>query len=289
VTGQSSAAAPYSPIGALDRIDPATVLTAVASVRDGRIHDLGLDLGEHVPQGNPGAFVPFSLTWRTTPEGCGHAGSDFAYAAEAIIGTPHVGTHIDGLAHVVSKGLHLRRLPGQRGSARPRLHRARHGDRPADRGPRRRPRRRRAQGPGRPADGYEITVADLRASLDRAGERVRRGDVVLVRTGKVREYYTDAAAYQAGQPGVGVDAAVWLYEQGMAVLGTDTTGSEPLPFADPNRTTHSAMLVDRGVHLLENLDLDAVAAEGVRSGLFVCLPLRITGATGSWVRPILMT
>jgi kynurenine formamidase len=97
------------------------------------------------------------------------------------------------------------------------------------------------------------------------------------------------AAYQAGQPGVGVDAAVWLYEQGMAVLGTDTTGSEPLPFADANRTTHAAMLVDRGVHLLENLDLDAVSAQAISRGLFVCLPLRITGATGSWVRPVLIT
>jgi kynurenine formamidase len=46
--------------------------------------------------------------------------------------------------------------------------------------------------------------------------------------------------------------------------------------------------VDRGVHLIENLFLDRAAAEGVREGLFVCLPIKITGATASWVRPVLV-
>jgi kynurenine formamidase len=48
------------------------------------------------------------------------------------------------------------------------------------------------------------------------------------------------------------------------------------------------MLVDRGVHLLENLYLEDAARDGVTEGLFVNLPLRITGATGSWIRPILV-
>lgn len=72
----------------------------------------------------------------------------------------------------------------------------------------------------------------------------------------------------------------------MAVLGADSTGIEPLPFPDPARTTHRAMLVERGVHLVENLYLDELAADGVAEALFVCLPLKITGATGSWVRPV---
>jgi hypothetical protein len=67
---------------------------------------------------------------------------------------------------------------------------------------------------------------------------------------------------------------------------TDTTGTEPLPFADPAATTHRAMLVDRGVHLLENLYLEDLATDGISEGLFVCLPLKITGATGSLVRPL---
>jgi kynurenine formamidase len=74
----------------------------------------------------------------------------------------------------------------------------------------------------------------------------------------------------------------------MAVLGTDTTGTEPLPFDDPAVTTHAAMLVESGVHLIENLNLEEVASEGICEGLFIALPLKITGATGSWLRPILL-
>jgi kynurenine formamidase len=136
-------------------------------------------------------------------------------------------------------------------------------------------------------DGYEITVDDLRETLVRSGEAVRPGDAVLVRTGKM-EHWSDEAAFQAGEPGVGREASIWLYEQGMAVLGTDTTGTEPLPFKNITSTTHGAMLIERGVHLIENLSLDEAAADKVTAGLFVALPLKITGATGSWLRPVLV-
>ena len=68
----------------------------------------------------------------------------------------------------------------------------------------------------------------------------------------------------------------------------DVPAEMPLPFADAAATTHRAMLVERGVHLLENLYLEDAARDGVTEGLFVNLPLRITGATGSWIRPIIV-
>lgn len=274
---------------ALSRIGPAELLAALRLAKDGRVFDLGLELGEHVPQGVPGDFVPFSLTWRTTPEGRARDGHAHQFAAEAITGTLHVSTHIDGLAHIAAEGkifggYDVTEVRSDRGftvggmeQVPPILTRGlvldiagRHGV------------------PALP-DGYEVTTEDIRAALGDAGLAIRPGDVVCVRTGKVREFYTDAAAYQRGQPGVGADAAIWMYEAGMAVLGTDTTGTEPLPFLDEHRTTHRVMLVDRGVHLIENLSLDEAAAAGVTEGLFVCLPLRITGATGSWVRPVLIS
>ncbi len=92
----------------------------------------------------------------------------------------------------------------------------------------------------------------------------------MVRTGKIHDW-GNPAAFQAAEPGVGRDAAIWLYEAGMSVLATDTTGTEPLPFADPAATTHRAMLVDRGVHLLENLYLEDLARDRVTEGLFVNL------------------
>lgn len=273
---------------ALDTMGNDALLRGLQLVSRGRIYDLGLELGEHVPQGAPGAFVPFSLSWRTTPEGCARDGHAHQFSAETVIGALHVGTHIDGLAHIASEG----RIFGDHAVADVRTDRGFlvhgmetvrpivtrgvildiAGNREVEALP----------------DGYEITVEDVRDAMDRSSIDLSPGDVVCVRTGKIREYYTDASAYQRAQPGVGPAAAIWLHERGMAVLATDTTGTEPLPFPDESRTTHKAMLVERGVHLVENLFLDEAASDGVSQGLFVCLPLRITGATGSWVRPILI-
>ena len=136
-------------------------------------------------------------------------------------------------------------------------------------------------------DRYEITVDDLKGAITAAEIQLKVGDVVLVRTGKIRDFFNVPAAFQAAQPGIGVDAAVWLTDDlGAAVLRTDTTGTELLPFVDDSHTAHRVMLVDRGVHLLEDVVLDEMAAEGVAEAIFVCTPLKITGASGSWVRPI---
>src|SRR5207237_8719309 len=64
-------------------------------------------------------------------------------------------------------------------------------------------------------DGYEVTVEDARRCLERAKLTVEQGDVVLVRTGKIQQYGHDNQAFQAGEPGPGVDAARWLHEHGM--------------------------------------------------------------------------
>ena len=70
----------------------------------------------------------------------------------------------------------------------------------------------------------------------------------------------------------------------MALLGTDTGGTEC--FGDVARTTHAALLVERGVLILEVLDLEDLAWDDVTEFLFICLPLKFTGAIGSWVRPV---
>jgi kynurenine formamidase len=271
-------------VGALARIGRAQRLQALALVEEGRVYDLGLDINERMPMGPPHAFVPFSRRFSATAS----ASEPFEYAAEAIEATPHTSTHIDALVHVQEKGA----IYGGALEAETRTDAgfSRHG---AETIP---PILGRAvlidvaalKGVEALEDGYEIGVGDLREALERAGLAVEQGDVVLVRTGKLREFWSAPAAFHERQPGVGVEAAEWLFDAGMAVLGTDTAGTEPMPIADRDRVTHVAMLVRRGVHLIENVALDEPCRDGVTVGLFVCLPLRITGATGSWVRPVLV-
>jgi kynurenine formamidase len=135
-------------------------------------------------------------------------------------------------------------------------------------------------------DLFEITVDHVRQTLEREQVEVRRGDAVLVRTGKMADYHGDGGTYFAAGPGIGVEAALWLFERGMAVLGSDTSATEPYPFPDPDNTVHRAMLVERGVFLAEILWLDELAGASAYEFLFVCLPLKFRGGTGSWVRPV---
>jgi kynurenine formamidase len=114
---------------------------------------------------------------------------------------------------------------------------------------------------------------------------IESGDAILIRTGKMRQY-DDPAAFEAGQPGLGVDAAIWLYEQGMAVLAADNTSVEPQPVVNWARNLHVEMLYRRGIHLLEWIDLEPLRAADVVTFCFMCSPLKLAGATGSWVRPI---
>lgn len=273
-------------IGALNRIDDTVVKAALqhAGAGPGRVFDLGLEINAAIPH-NPD-FVRFAKAFTHTPEGTG-AASPFQFSAEMISGTLHTSTHIDAFIHVQKDG----RIYGGHDAARSRddggwkrsgietvppiVGRAICIDVPGSKGLDRLP------------DRYEIGIADLEGALSRSDLSIQSGDIVLVRTGKILDF-GDEAAFQAAEPGVGREAAIWLYDQGMAVLGTDTTGTEPLPFRDPTETTHVAMLVERGVHLIENLYLEDVVREHVGQGLFVATPLKITGATGSWVRPVLI-
>jgi kynurenine formamidase len=49
---------------------------------------------------------------------------------------------------------------------------------------------------------------------------------------------------------------------------------------------HPILLVKHGIHILENINLEELAASRIFEFLFVCLPLKLVGATGSPVRPI---
>jgi len=269
-------------IGALSRITSESVRSALRLPYLGRVYDLGLEINEDVP---PGPATPFSMAFRVTPEGTS-ADGPLRFAAEIIVGNLHMSSHIDALAHVQVDG----RIYGGDLASKWRDDRGwkKHGIETVP------PILGRClildiaglKGVAALPDGYEITVDDVQDACETGSVEVQPGDIVLVRTGKIHEFFANSETYQIAEPGVGSRAAIWLYDRGMAVLGTDTTGTEPQPLKDVANTTHSAMLVDRGVHLIENLYLEEIVADGVMEALFVCLPLKITGATGSWVRPV---
>ena len=49
---------------------------------------------------------------------------------------------------------------------------------------------------------------------------------------------------------------------------------------------HAHFLVEKGIHIMEALNLEATAGDGVTRFLFIAIPLKIEGGTGSPIRPI---
>lgn len=270
------------------RLGPAQALAALRLPQEGRVFDLGTELATGMPVGPIEAFGGFRITPYRTPRCVSRPdeASGFDFSMDLIQGSPHVGSHFDALAHIQSFGKvfggeDAASVYGDFGwqangieTVPPVISRGVLLDVPAllemDRLP----------------DLFEVTIDHVERCLERQRVEIEPGDVVLVRTGKMADYHGDGSLYFSAGPGVGVEAAVWLDGRGIVALGTDTSATEPFPFPDENDTVHRALLVERGVYLIEILQLDELAAAEIYEFLFLCLPLKFKGATGSWVRPV---
>jgi kynurenine formamidase len=136
-------------------------------------------------------------------------------------------------------------------------------------------------------DAYEITMQDVQQALQKHNLTLRPGDAVIIHTGWGRLWGQDNARYMKSAPGIGV-AAEWLVTQDPLLVGADNGPVEvsPNPDAQISLPVHQIMLVVYGIHLLENLKLDELAAKGVHEFAFVMQPLKIQGGTGSTVAPV---
>lgn len=136
--------------------------------------------------------------------------------------------------------------------------------------------------------GYAITVDDLQACCDQQGVSIQRGDVVLVRTGNAR-YWDEPTRYLEG-PGMSGRASAWLAERGVLAVGADNMAWDVIGLVDPDvgcqLPGHLILLARHGIYIIENLQLEALAAANAHRFTFVCTPLKFVGATGSPVRPI---
>jgi len=207
-------------------------------------------------------------------------------AADAIAMGSHVGTHIDALCHFSCGGkLHgggdVAQLQSYVGGLRqhsvdtitPILRRGVLLDIAAALG-------------GEPLTvDFEVKPEHLDAAVSAQGVEIRAGDVVLLRTGWAR-YFEDARRYvhDAHGPGPSLAGAQWLSVRGIFAAGADTVAFEKVPA--PAMPAHVHLLVDSGIHIIECLNLDELAADGVREFVFIGAPLKLRGATGAPIRPL---
>jgi kynurenine formamidase len=138
------------------------------------------------------------------------------------------------------------------------------------------------------SDLYEITAKDLQDALARQKLTVMPGDAILIHTGWGQLWGKDNARYVKTNPGIGVGAAEWLAKQDPMLVGSDNWGVEvvPNPDAQLNQPVHQIMLTVNGIHIMENMKLEDLAAKGVHEFGFIVQPLKIQGGTGSTVAPV---
>ena len=138
------------------------------------------------------------------------------------------------------------------------------------------------------ADAYQITPQDLQRALAAQTMMLQPGDAVLIHTGWGTLWGKDNARYQQGSPGIGTAAAEWLAQQDLMLVGADNAAVEITP--NPDRQlfgpVHQIMLVVNGIHLLENLRLDELAAQRAYEFALIVEPLKVQGGTGSTVAPV---
>ncbi|WP_218220990.1 cyclase family protein [Nesterenkonia sp. Act20] len=146
------------------------------------------------------------------------------------------------------------------------------------------------------ADGHAITEEELKSCIAEQGATsdVRRGDVLLVRTGQLSRVGPGAWGDYAGgpAPGLSFTTASWLHRSEIAAVATDTWGFEVRPneFDQAFQPLHQVCIPNMGLTIGEmwNLeDLARICADAGRYEFFLSAPpLPITGAVGSPINPI---
>jgi kynurenine formamidase len=221
-------------------------------------------------------------------------------AAEVITMSTHVGTHIDALCHI-GEHQNVHGEPDVNGEVR--LHAGEQRTTPAHRHANFHGQSHldiaemppiitrgvlldvaRCMGVDVLPPAYMITRQDLEDTLTAQRTQVHPETAVLLRTGFYQHLIAGNPVYRDAIAGIGLEAAQFLLGQGMILAGADNMSVEAVPPLD--HAVHRFLLVHNGVTHLENLYLEQLAAEQVYEFLLIVTPLRLQGATGSWVHPL---
>jgi kynurenine formamidase len=139
-------------------------------------------------------------------------------------------------------------------------------------------------------DGYRITAADLQAALQAQRTVLQPGDVVLIRGGRMTSW-PDVDGYVLNQPGLSLGAARWLAEvQRVMAIGGDNLSLEHFP-VEPGGNwipVHTYLLAQRGIPIIEVVDLEALSRDRVYEFAFIAASLKFRGASAAPFRPIAM-
>ena len=265
---------PKDEIGRLNLMTPASRAAILAHIDGGRSYDPAVDFYVGMPSWQAAGDPPYQMWMTHTPKGNVvadpmHVGERMnrhvSYTGSAVSMYAHMGTHIDALNHFglngkIWNGFTEEHYLGDRGwtvtgaeKLPPIVARGVLIDVAV------------AKGLSQLPDNYRVTRQDLRAALAQQKITLEKGDVVLIRTGRM-QHYEQALAYMANPPGLSLDAATFLVEDGGAmVVGADNLSFEAFPseVAGNYLPVHTYLLAQQGTPILELVDLEGLSRDKV--------------------------
>jgi kynurenine formamidase len=299
-TFQKATASPFGSkdeIGMLNLIDAKSREAIVSRADASKVYDLSVDYFVGMPSWVDAGDPPYHIWMTHTPRGeqiadqmkIGPAANELiAYSGDAISMYTHIGTHIDCFNHF-----------GYHGEIFNQYKAVDHiGSRNwnvcgADKHP---PVIARGvmldiaamnNVPELPAS-MGIGSKEIEDCVKHQGTELRVGDVVLIRTGRMRAW--PDAKYMTNPPGLNREGAVYLAQAGAVMIGSDTNTVEQIPSVDPENwlPVHCFLLAEAGIPLLEFVNLEEMSADNIHEFAFFGACLRLRGATGSPMRPVAM-
>ena len=136
---------------------------------------------------------------------------------------------------------------------------------------------------------HALTADDLSACARAEGVEVRKSDVLLVRTGYGALWAGDEQTY-LDAAGVGKSGTLWAAEREVVAVGADNMAWDAPDERDPDSGAtlfaHVYLLPQKGIYIMENLNLEELARDRRYEFAFVGVALKLNGATGSPIRPL---
>jgi kynurenine formamidase len=286
--------------GPAARQTPGALLDALRIPDVGTVYSLALPRFTGMPLF--GSHPPFQVSMYRTPGGLRGDGElpwgprnevNLGYMAEVVSGTSHSGAHVDALAHMTigdddhwygggTAHSHLGDRGPTVGDASKLPHFLTRGvllDVPGFRGV-----------PALPAH-EPVTADELEAVAAHQGVHIRPGDVVLIRSGYLSRWPDPEGLACHVTAGPDISAARWLLDKGVVAVGSDTETFEVQPAPDLGspanpQPVHTLLLIEHAIYLFESIYLEEIARDRVYEFLFIALPIKVQGATGSMLDPV---
>ena len=292
----------WDEIGVIGHQTDQDVVDASRLVQKGIIYPLGTERFMHMPVG---LFAPpFMLYTMHSVHGTKNAKSPerewiwnqnknkshIGFNADYFMAGSHTGTHIDSLAHAtIGEDAHWYNgftseeyccdngvLKADASSMLPVFTRGVLVDVAGD------------LGVSRVPDDYIIDSSVIQNIMRKSGLEIQSGDTVLIHTGYENDYPDIDIDLPVRRAGLDESAADYLAQIGVAAVGIDTEYMDCVPSKSSENPypVHTRLLIESGIHILENVLTKHLSMDQQKEFLFVALPLTNRGATASMVNPI---